>query len=84
MTNRISITFACAPNLASLLGSADEIATAGGAERIGTEHVFLALLRDVGAIPVAELRAQGLDAADVLDRLLQLIARAQQPTNSSN
>ncbi|WP_330181258.1 hypothetical protein OHB26_33515 [Nocardia sp. NBC_01503] len=76
------ITFACTPNLARLLASADEIATAGGAFPTGTEHVFLALLRDIDTIPVDELHSMSLNAADVLDRLTQLTIRAQQPSTT--
>ncbi|MGW4241359.1 Clp protease N-terminal domain-containing protein [Nocardia sp. NPDC004722] len=66
-----SVSYHCAPDLARLLELAEEMAETCRSERIGVEHVFLAILRSPDTIPVEELRAMGLEADIVLMRLAQ-------------
>ncbi|WP_405135214.1 Clp protease N-terminal domain-containing protein [Nocardia sp. NBC_01388] len=71
MTQPLSMTVTCTPNLAQLLGAADEIASASQSFPIGTEHVLLALIRDPSAIPMDELRVLGMDPCVLLTRLAE-------------
>ncbi|MEV6770204.1 Clp protease N-terminal domain-containing protein [Nocardia sp. NPDC051030] len=63
------------PELARLLDSAAEIASHGGADRVGADHVLLALLRDPGAIPSKALLAMGLHPSLVMTRLAEFACR---------
>ncbi|MCU1645583.1 MAG: hypothetical protein JWN03_5858 [Nocardia sp.] len=71
MTQPPIVPFSYAPNLAHLLGSADEIASASGSFDLGTEHILLAMMRDPSTIPTDKLRALGMDSCILLTRLAE-------------
>ncbi|WP_327139744.1 Clp protease N-terminal domain-containing protein [Nocardia sp. NBC_01327] len=75
-----TMAIACAPNLVKLLASALEIAHAAGSDQVGTEHVLLAMFRDLNTVPVSELRALGLEAAKALAQLAMLVHRHVEDT----
>ncbi|MCU1639906.1 MAG: hypothetical protein JWN03_181 [Nocardia sp.] len=70
-----TIPFECTPALGRLLDAAKEMADAAGAVSTGTEHILLAMLRDLSAVPVAELEAMGLEPVNTLTQLAILVHR---------